>query len=80
MSVSKFPSPLNLAPETLGVQPYRDEDDAANLYGSVNGLWNAQPFRPPPAIPLPACSDGCARAQSITEGLDRVGHGTGGKR
>ena len=59
------------------MQPFREEEDSVSLYGSVNALWNAQPFRPPPALPLPKSSEGCARAQSITEGLDRIGHGTG---
>lgn len=43
-----------------------------------NELWNAQPFRPPPSLPVPACKEGCARAQGIADGLKRIGHGTGG--
>lgn len=40
-------------------------EQAAHYVPALNGLWNAQPFLPPPAAPLPECSSGCARAQPI---------------
>lgn len=42
-----------------------EEEAEADERERSNGLWNAQPFRPPPAAPLPECPAGCARAQPI---------------
>lgn len=59
-----------------GVQRVRDAaggPDATD--GSVNGLWNWQPFRPLPALEVPQPSEGCARAQPLQ--LERKSHGTG---
>ncbi len=30
-----------------------------------SGLWNAQPFKQPPAVPLPDCPAGCMRAHPV---------------
>lgn len=61
-------------PELSGVKPATaDAADAAD--GSENGLWNAQPFEPPPCATPPACHEGCARAQAF-DGA-RNFHGTG---
>lgn len=30
-----------------------------------NGLWNCQPFRQPPSVPVPECPAGSVRAQPL---------------
>ena len=42
-----------------------EEEAEADERERSNGLWNAQPFRQPPAAPLPECPAGCARAQPV---------------
>ena len=50
-----------------GVQPVRDgtqagEKEEEDIHG---GIQNGQLFPPLPAVPLPECSAGCARAQPL---------------
>jgi hypothetical protein len=44
--------------------------------GDGQGLWNAQPFPPPPTVDVPSCMLGCARAQPLDK-VTRKSHGTG---
>lgn len=44
------------------------EGEEAGSEDDTNGLWNGQPFRPQPAVPIPDCPAGCARAQSLQVG------------
>ena len=30
-----------------------------------NGLWNCQPFKQPPSVPVPDCTAGSSRAQPL---------------
>jgi hypothetical protein len=71
--VAHCPKHFPPRPELSGVQPYKEETGE----GSENQLWNAQPFRPPGSIAVPEPSAGCARAQDIAEGQQRIFHGTG---
>ena len=59
---------------SAGVQLLR-EGGLGRGDGSLNGLWNAQPFRAPPAKEVPRCPAGCARAQALS--LQRISHGSG---
>lgn len=57
-------------PELSGVQLVKPGDkpegkDALPNDADANGLWNGQPFRQPPAVPIPDCPAGCARAQPL---------------
>ena len=47
------------------VDAVAEEEAEEDERQAANGLWNAQPFRPPPAAPLPTCPAGCARAQPV---------------
>lgn len=42
-----------------------DGKDGLPNDADANGLWNGQPFRQPPAVPIPDCPAGCARAQPV---------------
>jgi len=63
--VSYCPRHCAARPELSGVAALAPEDAAAAAGDDGNGLWNAQPFRPPPAVPAPLCAAGCARAQPL---------------
>jgi hypothetical protein len=63
--VSYCPRHCTARPELSGVAALAPEDAAAAAGDDGNGLWNAQPFRPPPAVPVPVCAAGCARAQPL---------------
>eukprot|EP00891_Asterochloris_glomerata_P002152 jgi/Astpho2/2152/fgenesh1_pg.00040_%23_10_t len=76
--ISYCPRHCTPKPEQSGVQLVREGDQAGekeeeNIHG---GVQNGQLFPPLPAVPLPECSAGCARAQPL-EGWERVSHGTG---
>ncbi|GIL70621.1 hypothetical protein Vretifemale_1360, partial [Volvox reticuliferus] len=75
--VSSCPKHGTPAPKMLAVRPLQDSEahTADGGDGSVNGLWNAQPYKPWPAVPLPRASSGCARAEPLE--LERISHGTG---
>ncbi|KAK9827616.1 hypothetical protein WJX81_006673 [Elliptochloris bilobata] len=75
--VSYCPRHCTARPELSGVAPLAPEDAAAAAGDDGNGLWNAQPFRQPPAVPIPQCAAGCARAQPLEDGWERASHGTG---
>lgn len=62
-------------PELSGVKLIVDAESDKVSDGSENGLWNAQPFKPPPCAKPPACQQGCARAETFNG--TRVFHGTG---
>lgn len=63
--VSYCPRHCTARPELSGVAALAPEDAAAAAGDDGNGLWNAQPFRPPPGVPVPRCVAGCARAQPL---------------
>jgi len=63
--VSYCPRHCTARPELSGVAALAPEDAAAAAGDDGNGLWNAQPFRPPPAVPVPVCAAGCARAPPL---------------
>ncbi len=49
-----------------------EEEAEADERERTNGLWNAQPFKQPPAAPLPECPAGCARAQPVQVEIQTV--------
>ena len=62
--IARCPKHVKPCPEKAGLQLYRESKGPAKD-GSLNSLWNAQPFKPPPAVPLPLPKGGCARATSV---------------
>lgn len=63
--VSYCPKHCTAHPELSGVQRIKDGEAAEDRGDEGTGLWNAQPFKQPPAVPLPDCPAGCIRAQPI---------------
>lgn len=49
-----------------------EEEAEADERERTNGLWNAQPFKQPPAAPLPECPAGCAHAQPVQVEIQTV--------
>ena len=47
------------------MQRIKDGESAEDRGDDGNGLWNAQPFKQPPAVPLPECPAGCIRAHPV---------------
>ncbi|CAD7696632.1 unnamed protein product [Ostreobium quekettii] len=61
-------------PELAGIQRLRDGLEGGFDEEGV-ALWNGQPFKQPPAVPVPALV-GCARSQPLVD-WERKSHGTG---
>ena len=60
--ISYCPKHCSAHPELSGVQALREGEEAEDRGDDGNGLWNAQPFKQPPTVPVPDCPAGCMRA------------------
>jgi hypothetical protein len=62
--ISYCPKHCTAHPELAGVQMIKEgeEEDRGD---DGNGLWNSQPFRQPPSVPVPDCPAGSVRAQPL---------------
>lgn len=62
--ISYCPKHCTAHPELAGVQMIKEgeEEDRGD---DGNGLWNCQPFRQPPSVPVPDCPAGSVRAQPL---------------
>lgn len=62
--ISYCPKHCTARPELAGVQLVKDgeEEDRGD---DGNGLWNCQPFKQPPSVPVPDCTAGSSRAQPL---------------
>lgn len=76
MSPHSLSPPPCTPPTTAGLQQIKDGEAVGGEGDGAPGLWNAQPFPPPPALGMPTCASGCARAEAL-DGVKRMWHGTG---
>ncbi len=62
--ISYCPKHCTAHPELAGVQLVKEgeEEDRGD---DGNGLWNCQPFKQPPSVPVPDCTAGSSRAQPL---------------
>jgi hypothetical protein len=74
--ISYCPKHCSAHPELSGVQAVKEGEGAEDRGDDGNGLWNAQPFKQPPPVPVPDCAAGCMRALPLQVGLRRSAWGT----